>query len=30
VELPAEVKPLKQYPCVDCPTSGGTQKPGAG
>jgi hypothetical protein len=30
VELPAEVKPLKQYPCVDCPSSGGTQKPGAG
>ena len=30
VELPAEVKPLKEYPCVDCPSSGGTQQPGAG
>ena len=29
VELPDEVKPLKQYPCVDCPSSGGTQLPGA-
>ena len=30
VELPDEVKPLKQYPCVDCPSSGGTQQPGVG
>ncbi len=29
VELPAEVKPLTQYPCVDCPSSGNGQQPGA-
>ena len=29
VELPDEVKPLTQYPCVDCPSSGNGQQPGA-
>jgi hypothetical protein len=28
VELPAEVKPLTQYPCVDCPSTGNGQQPG--
>lgn len=28
VELPDEVKPLTEYPCVDCPSSGNGEQPG--
>jgi hypothetical protein len=29
VELPTEPKPLPDYPCVDCPSSGNGESPGA-
>jgi hypothetical protein len=29
VELPGEPKPLPDYPCVDCPSSGNGESPGA-